>query len=169
MPAPQKWSLEAIKEVHATPWSIHEARVPEVIRIDRKDDEPRPNKVPQVRRAYIRQKDLDAHGYTEGCPKCTHIRVYGSASDTSAPHSQACRDRIMSEWLKTEEGQRRLKQIFDKSDKYLAEYVEKHRADAAAAPQGGQEDVGVGAPGLVLECGVAATYPLSISVLVVLA
>ena len=143
MPVPQKLALDAIREVHATPWSVHAAKVPEVIRIDRKDDVPKPDRLPQVRRAYIRQNDLDDHGYTEGCPKCTHIRVYGNTSNFSTPHSEACRDRITNEWLKTAEGQRKLKQVLDRSDKYLDEYA--RRTEPQAAPQGGQEDIGVGA------------------------
>ena len=60
MPQPQKWSLEAIRAVSATPWSEHEAREPGVIQHDPAiEPAVRPEeKIVQTRRVYIRQADL---------------------------------------------------------------------------------------------------------------
>ena len=62
MPKTQRFSLQAIREMAAIPWVLHEAEKQEVIKLE---DNSVPGalagkaRIPIVRRGYIRQKDLD--------------------------------------------------------------------------------------------------------------
>ena len=109
MPKPQKFNLDAIREVAATPWSIHEPTVPEVIRVEGGvGHEDKPGRAPVVRRLYIRQSDLDGpegFGYTKGAPSVRAYLTYGPMVENSTPHSAACRARIEAELSKTDKGQ----------------------------------------------------------------
>ena len=104
MPQPQKWSVDAIGGVAATPWSQHEAEKPEVIKLDCPGVSlpDQPVRIPVVWRAYIRQKDRDKYGYTQNCPCCQSSITYGPNTQNSTPHTDQCRQRIMDEWSKTE-------------------------------------------------------------------
>jgi hypothetical protein len=149
MPRPQKWSAEAVQAVAATPWSLHQSAKPEVIRLDNSGLEPeeRHDKVPMVRRFYIRQKDLDTHGYTKNCPKCQHLITRTNHVENSTPHSLECRKRIETELAKTAEGRARLHRVEEKTQKWLEGYVERtDDTKHPAAAQGGQEAAASGAP-----------------------
>ena len=124
MPEPQKWDIDAVKGVAATPWSMHEPTIPEVIRLDRAEAEvPPKERVAAVGRLYIKQEDLDLYGYTQHCPKCESIIVHGNESRSTVPYSEQCRARITAEVAKTEEGQERLQEVTDKSDHFYAEKI----------------------------------------------
>ena len=104
MPEPLKWSLEAVRAVSATPWSVHEAQKPGVIQHD-PTIEPAlrsEEKITQVRRLYIRQADLMRHGYTKNCPICQHMITHGTNTG-SMPHTEECRQRITEEVAKMPE------------------------------------------------------------------
>ena len=117
MSEPQKWDVEAVKGVAATPWSTHEPTVPKVIRLDKAEAEPPcEERAAAVRRLYIKQEYLDLYGYTQHCPKCQSIIVHGSEARSNVPHSEQCRARIAAEVAKTEEGRERLQKVTDKSD-----------------------------------------------------
>ena len=93
--------------------------------------ESRKEHVPQARRAYIRQKDLDAHGYTKNCAKCQSIILYGPQA-SSTPHTDECRARIEAEWAKTEEGRARLQQAENRTDRFIELKIREGEATAAA-------------------------------------
>ena len=135
MPQIQRWSLEAVWDVAATPWSQHEASKPGVVKLDPITiaEEERKERVPQARRVYIRQNDLDEHGYTKNCPKYQSIIVYGPNTQSSTPHSKECRQRIMAEWPKTEAGQTRLRRAQERGDRYIAETIQENVEGPAAA------------------------------------
>ena len=78
----------------------------------------------KARKMHIRQDDLDAFGYTAGCEKCQSISGRGKG-ETSTPHSDICRARIMAEMAKTEEGIARLARMNERVDRYVAERVEE--------------------------------------------
>ena len=106
MPHGQQWSKDRIAEVSVTPWSSHEAPPPHI--------EPQQPKEPDavgrklvVRRIYIRQSDIDNHGFTEHCPRCDHIREGRPGKPPN--HSEACRDRLTKAIAATPEGAKRLK------------------------------------------------------------
>ena len=59
MPRLQQWSLDAIRDVQATPWSLHEARKLGVIKLDSATGRTELEVcIPQVRRVYIHQRDV---------------------------------------------------------------------------------------------------------------
>ena len=99
-------------------------------------EEERKERLPQARRVYIRQADLNAHGYIKNCPKSQSIIVYGPSTHPSTPHSEECKQRSMTEWAKTEPGQARLQRARTRSDKYIAEEI-RENVKAPAAAQGG--------------------------------
>ena len=139
MPRPQQWSLDQVKSIAATPWSIHEPTVPEVIYHKPGEEQPMLDKVAQIRRVYIRQADLDTYGYTQGCKRCQHILVYGANKGTM-PHSDVCRARIMEEMSKHATGRARLEKLNERTDKYLAEHLRKNAEGEPAPAQGRMED-----------------------------
>ena len=55
---------------------------------------------------YLRQQDLDRHGYTASCPACDLIRA--GISREGVNHTEFCRNRVVTEMGKTEEGKKRL-------------------------------------------------------------
>ncbi|CAJ1336689.1 unnamed protein product, partial [Effrenium voratum] len=61
-----------------------------------------------LKRVYIRQTDLDKHGYTAACPACSLIRV--GASREGVARSEPCRAHIVGHLEKSEEGLRSQRQ-----------------------------------------------------------
>ena len=145
MPEPQQWSLELVRGWSATPWTVHESSVPEVIHHSPGPEPAVENKLPQVRRVYVRQDDLNVHGYTKGCKRCQHILTYGPGTGTM-PHSGACRERIMSELAKTEKGRLRLARMNERADKFIAEHM-RQQIEATPAAAQGRKDEGMSASG----------------------
>ena len=73
MPDAQKFDLDKLASVTATPWSIHEATQTEGVFAD-KEAKPQQDQAELApKKLYISQSDLDTHGYTEGCKKCASI------------------------------------------------------------------------------------------------
>ena len=110
LPDENKWNTEALQALSATPWSVHEPKDPEVVFKDKDDVDQalvRPEAARYARRTYTRQGDIEAFGYTVGCPRCDHERRYGPGR-TGKPHSESCRDKFMKELEKTEVGRQRL-------------------------------------------------------------
>ena len=85
-----------------------------------------------ARQVYITPKDLARYGLTRGCKKFDHERNYGPGM-TSAAHSNICRDRIMKELAKTDEGQVRIAAAAVRLGMTVSELGQRHRADV---PQG---------------------------------
>ena len=48
--------------------------------------------VRRIHRKHITRSDLAKFGYTKGCRRCTHIKVYGNCKGY---HTDACRNRII--------------------------------------------------------------------------
>ena len=89
-------------------------------------ERPQPESDPKpvlARKLYVRKDDIKDFGFTEGCPKCDHWRKYGQ-DGCQKPHSDACRERITLELLKTPEGVARVEAVANRSHRTLAEYVE---------------------------------------------
>ena len=59
-----------------------------------------------LKRVYLRQQDLDRHGYTASCPACDLIRM--GISREGVNHTEFCRSRVVGEMAKTDEGKKRL-------------------------------------------------------------
>ena len=59
-----------------------------------------------LKRVYLRQQDLDRRGYTASCPACDLIGA--GISREGVNHTEFCRNRVVTEMGKTEEGKKRL-------------------------------------------------------------
>ena len=77
-------------------------------------------------------------GLTRGCPKCDHEIEYGPGR-TSRPHSQVCKNRIVSELAKTAEGQARIAAANERLDRATRELGEKYRTAVAQVENAGVE------------------------------
>ena len=87
------------------------------------------------RRLHIKAKDLDNFGFTDGCARCEHAKRYGHG-ETSKPHSETCRRRIMDRLMEIEEGQERLGRAGLRLDQYAAEEIQKQDRQGAAPAEG---------------------------------
>ena len=85
----------------ALPWSLHEAKAPEVVFKDAVESRPTGNAlIRAARRVYIKAKDIERWGYTSGCPKCEHEMRYG-AGRTTVPHSDI-HNNLVCIWISSE-------------------------------------------------------------------
>ena len=145
-----------------TPWSLHERKSPDVIFRDQLAEKnlEAPAQPRLARRVYIGKKDFERQGYTAGCPKCDHEMRYGPGR-TTANHSEACRNRIMSELAKTVEGQARLSNATARLEKTVNELGEKEMAEQRPVAQGENGDVAKGVRGQVSVDDVSNPFRIS--------
>ena len=104
-----EWSKEALVKVGCTPYDIHQPREPEVVFREmtlEKVEKPE-QLISMARQVYIKPKDIQRYGLTRGCKECGRELNYGPRRK-SAPHSKTCRERIMKELAKTDEGRSRI-------------------------------------------------------------
>ena len=122
MPDCQKWNKDKVASVALRPQQLHEPREPRVRFRDQEHvvDVPK-GEEPQrlARRLYIKASDIEAFGYTEGCPKCDNDLKYGFGR-TSKGHSNACRTRITKELAKTDSGRERIAAASGRLDNFLS-------------------------------------------------
>jgi hypothetical protein len=136
VPMANRWCPETLSKITATPWSRRERSAPEVRFTEPAPapDEPVAVAPPApTRRFRINDNDLRSHGFTDGCVQCSHIQRYGRTKP-GAQHNQACRDRIIAEIGKTEEGKARLASHEARSDRFLAEHLEHSDQQRATVP-----------------------------------
>ena len=101
---------------------------------------PTDDKERQFRDIYVRQTDLDAFGYTPGCPRCDHAMRYGP-NRAQMPHSRECRNRIRGELKGTVDGRRRLEEWMRRTGQQMAEDIQAD-VDRQAEAQTGQGEIG---------------------------
>ncbi len=109
-PLSERWQPEALAQIQATPWSVREkpvtrARFAEPASAGGDTAETAQPALP--RKLRINQSDLDAHGYTDGCPQCLHIQRYGKARP-GGQHSNRCRERVEKAIGESELGKSRM-------------------------------------------------------------
>ena len=85
----------------------------EVTKVQSKDEE--------IRRIPITMAMLRKYGYMEGCDGCKQKRI---GMGVGRPHSEQCRQRIMDELEKDEEGKRMLEKNDERIMRKMAERVE---------------------------------------------
>ncbi len=125
VPFENRWSGEALKRVHATPWSLRPSggarRVEfgETIVQHQRPDGPA---LANPRRLKITIETLKEHGFTEHCRQCDHIKAFGERKG-GLPHSEACRARIVESMLATPRGAARVQDAETRIDRALAEHV----------------------------------------------
>ena len=122
LPRPQQWSLDAIKQIAATPWAGHQPSTSEVIHFQPGEGPTPIERESQVRRLYIKQSDLDEFGYIQNCKRCQSIITYGSGK-SYVPHSNECRTRIVKDLEKTAHGQLCLAKLQERENRFLLENV----------------------------------------------
>jgi len=104
-PPAEAWQEDLVKGIIGTPWCPNPTRsdptvlpAPVVLRIRNPEvpSVPTEGRRPetQPRQYYIKQSDLDAYGFTGGCPACDAIRA--NLPRAGKNHSIACRQRIES-------------------------------------------------------------------------
>ncbi len=134
-PMPERWSADALVQVQATPWSMHESQVRVRFQdpVAPAEGPPRQEPTPAIRRMRINKTDLETHGYTDGCPQCTHTRRYGGAKP-GGTHTAACRARLVEAIGQSAAGQARLGDYEERLTRSMAEHIERQDVTAAAAP-----------------------------------
>ena len=120
-PKELRWDAELFKKVKGTPWAPQPKKaarpdealeLPAAVAIEPElPDEPATDveagpKPELLKRVYLRQQDLDRHGYTASCPACDLIRM--GISREGVNHTEFCRSRVVGEMAKTDEGKKRL-------------------------------------------------------------
>ena len=119
-----KFSAEDVQAVNVTPHDVHDpSEHDRALRVPLVPLAPIPGAGENRRlfkRLYVRQADLDAHGYSPDCPRCQHTVKHGP-NKTQIPHTEACRDRIMAKLRETEAGQRRIAEHEARTNQQMAE------------------------------------------------
>ena len=100
--------------------------------------EPAPERAEEgTRRTYLKKRDFEKHGYTDGCEGCRRLRTGGMGA---RPHTQECRDRL-EEKLK-EEDNPRWRRAKEAADERMWEEVKKQDPEAAKVDEGEVPDTG---------------------------
>ena len=157
LPDAQKFDKEKLALIKLATWSDHKSSDPGVSFRERVQDDQQvaAGELAKIRQLYLRQSDFDSHGYTDGCKKCEHTRVYGNNPDnkTTSQHSDVCRTRIVAELTKSVAGQDRIAKAAARADTFLEATLRNN--DEQIAAQGEQREEidrrpadGVGAPHL---------------------
>ena len=132
----RKCSVDRIKEMMISPGGARERGSRSYTPQTATDVEP-VKKTP-VGRFYIRQDDLNEHGYTKHCPKCQHIIAHGPSMSPNMSHTAQCRVRATQAVAGTPQGQARIQKLNQKEDMYLAEHLRHHAEDGTVQAQGGE-------------------------------
>ena len=134
LPMENRWRLDALQEVRATPWSLRPKNEGTIIEFGEDVEKYKPEEdgaAPVPRRLKITMDALRTHGFSERCRQCEHIRAFGEAKGGLA-HSEACRARIVAAMGDTAAGAARIREADARLDRVLLERVAAD--DAAAAP-----------------------------------
>ena len=134
-PEQTRWSADGIAKIKATPWSERETADP-IVRFqepitDKNDAALAPPRA--LERFRINAQDFRTHGYTDGCPQCSHIQRYGQGR-AGGIHNDPCRDRMIKAIGDTTIGRQRLDDYEQRVNRSMVEQIE--RADAKEGEQG---------------------------------
>ncbi len=138
-PLSERWKAEEIERVNVSCTDMHATRGARPIPLGDRQHvaEDQPARRRAARKVELRQADFDpalgGHGWTEHCPKCTHVKDYGWQAGKSHPHSEPCRRRMEEILSQTARGRARLAHTVERSDRWLAERV-REGAEAAPGP-----------------------------------
>ena len=135
-PLEDRWNADLVTNLCGVPWNLNKGEIdvsessPELpYPLDIK---PEVTEVPNVaaeaneaavhfRRTYLTKKDLQKHGYTNGCPACAAIS--GGFDRAGLAHTEECRKRLEGKLKEEPEGNKRLKETDDRTHQRMAEYV----------------------------------------------
>jgi len=144
LPNVMKWNKDDIEALTHTPYTGYEPKEPGVTireQIEETAQQVRQEQSAKPRSMYVRPSDMADFGHTDGCPKCDHVLRYGPHRAQGKAHSEACRNRMIKELEKTQEGRDRLEGVRERQNQVLAERVE-----AAAQHQAVGEELRQAAP-----------------------
>ena len=136
LPEEESWSKEDIQNIRATPWDQNPQNPapPEVIpHCPITPQEVQESAIPVARAVRIELRDLEAFGYTRGCPKCERIRD-GRNKGYTGGHAETCRARVVEEMRKRGDARQR-KRVADAESK-----VSEQRAADTAEDAGEERD-----------------------------
>ncbi len=139
-PLENRWDLEAISQLKATPWSTMVRRDPEVyFEQEAPRDEPAVEVEPATNphRLRLDLKDFTQHGFSANCRQCDHMQQHRSAKG-GLQHTDTCRSRMMVEIGKSVAGQARLARCEERITEALARVVERSDLDDQRARRVGE-------------------------------
>ena len=133
-PEEEKWRADELSSFVGLPWQLR-PRIDAQPDIDDAGEPPviekkKENYVP--RGIYIRQDvELEAYGYTEGCDGCERAR-HGLSHKQ---HSRVCKERIMAEMSKSDEGKERVRRIKEREERYIVAVQESEERKKRSAEE----------------------------------
>ena len=139
-PIANRWSLERISAIVATPWSLREkpdreVRLAENIEEQGTPAEPRSREIADLPKAFrIAYKDFVEPGFSAGCPQCEHNELH-QKSRGGVTHSDGCRQRMMDALMGTPHGRRRLERYESRVDQAIADRGPEHVWTAGSGPR----------------------------------
>ena len=136
-PESERWSAAAIKNMQGTPARPDPNQPGNSIPIhiilpdaDGPVPEPEPRVETNARKTYLKKRDFEKHGYTDGCEGCRRLRTGGMEA---RPHNSQCRTR-MEELLKNEDNPR-WKNAQARMNEKVWEHIKQNDPEAAAAEE----------------------------------
>ena len=172
-PEGQQWDSTLVAAVRGLPWKTSPeetgegARLPEplAVRAEVSEGLPPPARelarpeVAPFRRVYIRQSDLETHGYTAGCEACAAIREGRSRAGIN--HSEHCRQRVTEALRETTSGRARLERETQRESEFFEKVhqVEEKKRKVSSV----QEATPTGEPPEGATSASSAARPLTIA------
>ena len=137
-PIEERWDQGSLEMVKFVPWRVSaddpdmDGEFPKVVKLDEQGERHEIEKMADTvpRRAYIKQEDLDKHGYSMKCPGCLAI-LRGTSRQG---HSEGCRNRIeeeMKDEPKVEDAKKRRAEF----TKEATEMEDRNRKRTSDAPR----------------------------------
>ena len=126
-PVQERWSVDDMSALRATPASRHEPRgqgqgleAP-----NREEAAPANVSRAQIRAFRVMKRYLEDPniGYSDNCDQCDHIRRYG-VGRSGATHSETCRERVMTKLAETDEGRAIVEATEERISRALGEQIE---------------------------------------------
>ena len=136
-PEDERWSIEMLASLRATPANRHEHRgqgrgleAPNEEAPAVQPAERIPVRAFKIMKRYLENPNV---GYTPGCEQCEYIRRHGSGRP-GITHNETCRERVMARMAETEEGREIVEATEQRITRALADHVERHaQADPGPA------------------------------------
>ena len=146
-PEDERWDRGLIKDLKGTPQQPNPLKPGMNIPIKVSFDPPR-QEIPMPseplreekapRRMKITAAMVEKYGYTDGCDACRNKRA---GVQSSKGHNEVCRERIRKAMAEDEDGGKRLRQEEERTNRWLAEQLEKADKENKDVKHDGEEGV----------------------------
>ncbi|CAJ1377485.1 unnamed protein product [Effrenium voratum] len=149
-PEEEKWRADELSSFVGLPWQLRpridaqpdvRRALPDVrleIDLPEVDDAGEPPMIEKKKKNYVprgiyirRDVELEAYGYTEGCDGCERAR-HGLSHKQ---HSRVCKERIMAEMSKSDEGKERVRRIKEREERYIVAVQESEERKKRSAEE----------------------------------